>query len=76
MQFAFLSPYQALHPLKIVTVLEMVNTEKLCIGNPDKRLASLVEACNGSFKDPTGELHLVYYIDMKFLLQVRKLRHM
>ncbi len=44
----------------IVTVLETINTGKLCIGNPDKRFTSLVKTRNGSFQDPSGKCYLVY----------------
>ena len=59
------SPFLSSLPTKlstlseIVTVLEMINTGKLCIGNPDKRFTSLVEARNGSFQDPSGKFYLV-----------------
>ena len=40
----------------IVGVLEVISSARVCVGNPDKRYAVLVEARNGSFLDSSGKL--------------------
>ena len=39
----------------IVGVLDVISSARVCIGNPNKMYAVLVEARNGSFLDSSGK---------------------